>query len=216
MNEFEARTIVCETGRRMVEKGLVAGTWGNVSLRLDEKRMVITPSGMDYLKLSPEDIVIVDIETGTAQGRWKPSVETPLHAAILRARPDANAIIHTHSTYACAVAAARSEIPPILDELAQIVGGSVRTARYALPGSPELVRHVLDALNGRNAVLLANHGAVCLGPDMEKAFLTCLVVEKAALAFIHARALGGAIPLDDADVEAMNRYFARDYGQRNR
>jgi L-fuculose-phosphate aldolase len=123
-------------------------------------------------------------------------------------------VIHNHSTNACVVAAAQREIPPILDDMVQIIGGSLRVAKYALPGTDELVDYAMDKLEGRNAVLLANHGPVCLGRSIEEAFVTCLVVEKAARVFIDSQALGGAVCLKDEDVEFMHKFFLEKYGQR--
>ncbi|HHV79873.1 MAG TPA: class II aldolase/adducin family protein [Firmicutes bacterium] len=198
----------------MARSGLVAGTWGNVSSRVSQREMVITPSGMDYFKLEPCDIVTVDLETLTPRGRWKPSVETPLHAAIYRSRPEIAAVVHTHSTYACTVAAARKEIPPILDEMVQIAGGSVKVAAYSLPGSNELVEAVLTALQGRTAALLANHGAICLGRSIQEALVTAVVVEKAAKVFILSELIGGAVPLGPKEIGIMREFFLNRYGQR--
>lgn len=214
--EEQARQAVCDAGVRMAKAGLVAGTWGNVSVRLRQERqarMVITPSGMDYFKLNPEDMVAVDLETLVPHGRWKPSVETPLHAAIYLARPEIGAIVHTHSTFACAVAAARKEIPPVLDEMVQIAGGSIRVADYGLPGSAQLVKAALSALEGRSAALMANHGAICLGRTVDEALLTALVVEKTAQVFIQSQLIGGAVALNQDEIQTMRTFFLTEYGQ---
>ena len=174
-----------------MEEGLVAGTWGNISLRLSVGEMAITPSGFDYLTMRAGDIVIVDLRTGEARG-GKPSTEKKLHAEIYRNRPEINAVIHTHSMSASTVAAARREVPPILDDLAQIVGPSLRVADYALPGTGKMSRTVLRALRGRMAALMANHGAVALGRTLEEALLCARIVEKGCRAFIEAEFLGGA------------------------
>jgi L-fuculose-phosphate aldolase len=214
MNISEIKQAVYEAGIRMSDMGLVAGTWGNISARVDENYMVVTPSGMNYHTLKPENMVVVNIKDLSYEGNLKPSVETPLHAAVYKKRPTINAVIHNHSTNACVVAAAQREIPPILDDMVQIIGGSLRVAKYALPGTDELVDYAMDKLEGRNAVLLANHGPVCLGRSIEEAFVTCLVVEKAARVFIDSQALGGAVCLKDEDVEFMHKFFLEKYGQR--
>ena len=214
MNVKEIRKAVCEAGLRMCSTGLVAGTWGNISARVDQTHMLITPSGMDYKTLKPEDIVLVNIHDLKYEGTLKPSLETPLHAAIYRERPGINAVIPTHSTNACTVAAAHKEIPPILDDMVQIIGGSLRVASYALPGTDELVEYAIEKLEGRNAVILANHGPVCLGRSIEEAFVTCQVVEKAARVFIDAQLLGGAVRLKDEDVAFMHKFFLEKYGQK--
>ena len=125
-----AQIEVCETAKKMYHSGLVAGTWGNISARVDDEYMVITPSGMDYDRLCPEDMVLVNMNTLEYEGRLKPSVETPIHAAIFKDRPEMNGIVHTHSNYALVMATARKPIPPICDDQVQILGGDVRVADY--------------------------------------------------------------------------------------
>ncbi|MGB9866998.1 MAG: class II aldolase/adducin family protein [Bacillota bacterium] len=213
MDELEIRKAVLATAQRMLEAGLVVGTWGNVSARLDGARMVITPSGMDYLSLEPDDMVVVDIETLAVKGRRRPSTETPMHAAIYSARPEVGAIVHTHSSYVTAVAAARREIPPLLDELVQVTGGSVRVAEYAFPGSWELARAVVGALEGRTAVVLANHGGVCVGRTLDEAIRTAMVLEKSAMAFVCSHIIGGPCLLASEHVAELRRMFLESYGQ---
>jgi len=162
MTELEAREEVREAGLELAASGLVEGTWGNISARVSPELMAITPSGRDYSGIKVEDIVLVDLRTMESSG-GKASTETPLHAAIYRDRPEIFAIVHTHSMSASTVAAARREVPPILDDFAQIVGPSLRTADYALPGSTRMTKVVVKAMSGRMAALLANHGAVAVG-----------------------------------------------------
>lgn len=198
----------------MVETGLVSGTWGNVSLRMDPERMAITPSGRDYLELTVEDIAIVSLKDGTHEGP-KPSSEKKLHSAIYLDRKDVNAVIHTHAMNASTVAAARREVPPILDDLVQIIGPSVRVADYALPSTGKIVKVTLKALKGRNAALLANHGAVCVGRSMEEAFTCCQVLEKGCKAFIEAEFLGGAKSINKFEAILMHEYYLRKYSKQS-
>ena len=214
MNEREARETVRAAGVKLVEEGLVAGTWGNVSLRLAGGFMAITPSGFDYLAMKAEDIVIVNLATGEATG-GKPSTEKKLHADIYRTRPEVNAVIHTHSMSASTVAAARREVPPILDDLAQIIGSSVRVAAYALPGTAAMGRSVLRALRGRMAALMANHGAIALGRTMEEALLAARIVEKGCRAFIEAEFLGGAKAINRVEARLMHEVYLRKYSRRS-
>ena len=116
--------------------------------------------------------------------------------------------------YATAMAAARADIPGIVEDLVQIVGGSVRVARYALPGTEELGRNAVEALEGRNGVLLANHGAVGAAPTLAQALTVCQIIEKSAHITIAARALGGAVELPQEDIDVMRQYFLNHYGQR--
>lgn len=209
----EAKQRVCEMGRQIVEAGLVAGTWGNISLRLDTDRMLITPSGGEYLKLTPDAIAVVSLRDGTYEGP-KPSSEKNLHRQIYLDRKAINAVIHTHSMNASTVAAARRDVPPILDDLAQIIGPGVRVAEYALPSTKKLVRATMKALKGRNAALLANHGAICLGRTLEEAFLCCQVLEKGCKAFIEAEFLGGAKSINRFEAALMHQFYLRKYSKR--
>ena len=124
-----AREAVRQIGLRLVETGLVVGTWGNVSVRVGD-RMVVTPSGADYAALAAEDMPVVDLATGEWEGP-KPSSERDLHRAVYLERREINAVIHAHSPNASTLAAARRELPPILDDVAQLIGPSVRVADYA-------------------------------------------------------------------------------------
>ena len=208
-----ARSVVCEAGKRLLRENLVSGTWGNLSLRIDEEYMVITPSGKPYELLSPEDMVQVNYRTLSWEGEIKPSSELKLHAAIYLDRKDINAVIHTHQASASTVAAARREVPPILDDMAQLIGPSVRVAAYALPNTKAIVRKTLRALRGRNAALMANHGAVCIGRDMEETFVVCQVLEKACRVFIEAEFLGGAKAIGSIEAWIMHKYYLLKYSK---
>jgi L-fuculose-phosphate aldolase len=192
----------------------VAGTWGNVSVKLGDSSMAITPSGVDYLSMKAEDIVIVDLGTGEARG-GTPSTEKDLHREIYLSRPEIGAVVHTHSMSACTVAAARREVPPILDDLAQIVGPTLRVADYALPGTSKMRRSALRALKGRMAALLANHGAVALGRNLGEALTCARIVEKGCRAFIEAEFLGGAKSVGVFDAALMHQVYLRKYSRRS-
>ena len=144
---------IMDTCRVMMSTGLVVGTWGNVSRRCSTEDFLITPSGVPYNELQPGDLVVVNLQTGSCSGSLCPSTETPLHAAIYRRRPDVEAIIHTHSPYAAGFAVNRIELPPLLEEIAQLVGGSVRVAPYAASGSIELAEGAAAAIQDRFFVL---------------------------------------------------------------
>lgn len=212
---LKTKQMVVEYGRKILNQGLVVGTWGNISARDGDKGVfVITPSGMNYDMLEPEDIVEVDLYGKPITTNRKPSVETPMHAAIYRARPDVKAIIHVHSINASACAAAQVEIPCIMEDMASMVGGPVKVARYAISGSEELGQNAVEALADRNAVLLANHGVVAVGRDLSEAFRTCLIVEKSAEIFLKARILGNPVPLAESEVKFLREFFLNSYGQR--
>lgn len=213
-SEESARELIRAAGAALVNEGLVQGTWGNVSMRLSDNVMAITPTGSDYLAMRVEDIVLVNLATGEARG-GKPSSERKLHIEIYRRRSEAAAIIHTHSMSACTVAAARREVPPILDDLAQIVGPSLRVADYSLPGSAKMSRTVLRALSGRMAALMANHGAVALGRTMDEALICARVLEKGCRAFIEAEFLGGAKAINRVEAALMHEVYLRKYSKKD-
>jgi L-fuculose-phosphate aldolase len=211
--EGYARSVVCEAGKRLLRENLVTGTWGNLSLRINDNSMVITPSGKPYELLTPGDMVLVNFKTMAWKGENKPSSELKLHAAIYLERKEVNAVIHTHQQSASTVAAARREVPPILDDMAQIIGPSVRVAEYALPNTKKIVKKTVSALKGRNAALMANHGAVCIGRDIEEAFIVCQVLEKACRAFIEAEFLGGAKAIGTVEAWIMHKYYLKKYSR---
>jgi len=205
------RQQVIEGGLRLVKEGLVARTWGNISIRVDETHMLITPSGRSYEDLTPEDIVLVNYHTSKHEGTIKPSSEKELHCEIYRTRKNIHAVIHTHQMNASTVAAAHREVPPILDDMAQIIGPTVRVADYALPSTKKITKKTVKALKGRNAALMANHGAVCIGRDLEEAFVVCQVLEKACKAFIEAEFLGGAKSINKFEAHLMHQIYIRKY-----
>jgi L-fuculose-phosphate aldolase len=212
MTEDEAKEAVRAAGVRLVETGLVAGTWGNVSIRYEKDKMAITPTGTDYMKIKTDDIVIVDLATGEVTG-GKPSSEKNMHAAIYAARPELNAIVHTHSSSASVVASARREVPPVLDDLAQIVGPSLRCAEYSIPGSKKMGRTVVRAMGGRMAALMANHGAVACGRDIKEALVCAEVVEKGCKAFVEASFLGGAKSVGPFEAAVMHQVYLKKYSK---
>ena len=210
-NIESAKQKIIEAGKRLLIEGLVARTWGNVSIRVDEKIMAITPSGRTYEELTLSDIVLVNYQTSKYEGSIKPSSEKELHCEIYRTRKNINAVIHTHQMNASTVAAARREVPPILDDMAQIIGPGVRVADYALPSTKKIVRKTVKALNGRMAALMANHGAVCIGHNIDEAFVVCQVLEKACKAFIEAEFLGGAKSIGKFEAWLMHQFYLKKY-----
>ncbi len=213
MTEQEARVQVRDMGLKLLKEGLVARTWGNVSCRLDSERFVITPSGRSYEDVTPEEMVIVNIQSGDYEGHIKPSSEGKVHQELYRTRSEVAAVIHTHQTNASVVAAARREVPPILDDQVQILGPTVRVADYALPTTKKMVRVCVKALKGRQAALMANHGAICVGRSLDEAFVACIVLEKACKAFIEAEFLGGAKSINIFEAHLMHQFYLRKYSK---
>lgn len=214
-DEAAAREAVRAAGVELVETGLVDGTWGNISVRLGKARMVITPSGRDYRSLGAADMVVVELADGSVKGAGagKPSTEAPMHRSLYLTRPALGAVVHTHSAAASTVAAARREVPAVLDDFAQVVGPSLRVADYALPGSARMTRVVVRAMAGRMACLLANHGAVAAGRSLAEALLCARMLEKGCRSFIEAEFLGGAVPLHPVEAWAMHQVFLYKYSR---
>lgn len=187
MDIQKARACVCESGKRLVKEGLIARTWGNVSIRIDDRRMIITPSGRKYEELTPEDMVLVDIYTLKYEG-IKPSSELKLHCEIYKSKPHINAVIHTHQMYASIVAAAQKDVEVIDPKHQEILGGKIiKSAPYALPNTKGISVGTAKAVQDNYAALMANHGTVCIGEDIEKAFLVAHTLEDACVNFIDSK-----------------------------
>ena len=206
MNEIELRKKIVDMGNKLVEKKLTYGSSGNISCRLDEERILITPSNIPYEKIEPQDILIVDFN-GNVEGEKNPSIETPMHLAIYKQRKDVKAIIHFHSLYAMAVASSKKSIPVFLDELFSHIGGNIDVAEYALPGSEELAKNVVKVLKDKNAVLLSNHGAVCCGKSLEDAFEIAEILERICKIYILSSILGGIKELPEEGIEYQRAIF---------
>lgn len=209
------RTEILAVGCAMLDKGLVAGTWGNISARIPGTLWIaITPSGKGYREITPKDVVVVDHTGKVIDGKFKPSSELPLHLAIYKERADIQAIVHTHSVFASACAVAHKSIPPIIEDLVQLVGGGVDVADYALPGTDELAQNIVVALGQKNAVLMANHGVVGCGQSLTEGMMACELVEKAAQIYIYANQIGGAQVLSNEDVAVMHEFYVEHYRKR--
>ena len=202
---------VLEAAQQMDERGFVVGTSGNVSMRLGEHNgrelLAITPNGRYYDLLDVDDIVIADFDGETVEGVLKLSIEKLLHIGIYKARKKVNAIVHTHPVFGSAASVACLEIPAFLDDQVTYLGGEIKVAEYALPGTPDLVENVLSALGPRNAVLLANHGALSVGRDMREAFVNCEMTEKTVKTYIYALSLGKVNPVPAEAAAVEKAYF---------
>ena len=191
------RATVCETAQELDRLGLVAGASGNVSQLIpgEPPLVAITPSRKNYRSMTPDDIPVIDFEYEPVYGDLPPSSEAALHLAVYRARRDARAVVHTHSVYATVCAVAGIEVPAVIDEVAVTVGGAVRVTEYAPPGTEELADKAVEALEGRSAALISNHGLVTLGKDLETAMDIAVLVERAAHICVMTRLLGLQRPL---------------------
>jgi L-fuculose-phosphate aldolase len=210
----EVREAIVAACRRLAALGHFVGTWGNIGVRTGQG-LLVTPTRLDYDQLTAADLVLVDWDGQRIAGERLPSSEMELHRQVLAARPDLGAVVHTHSPYATAVAAARRPLPVCVEDMAQIIGGPVQCARY-VPGGRhrELGAAACEALHPDSAaVLLANHGAVVGGRDLAEAIVASQVLEKAALAFLFAERLGGAHPVPPHAAAAERDRFLHKYGR---
>jgi L-fuculose-phosphate aldolase len=216
MWESEKKAII-EAAQEMAKKGLVVGTAGNISLRLKDpggrQLLAITPSGCRYESLKVDDIVVVDFEGKRVEGELKASIETVMHIEVYKARKKVNAIVHAHPVFCSVVAVAGMDIPPLIDEQVIYIGGEVKVAEYALPGTPELAKNAVSALGPRNAVILANHGVLSVGRDMREALTFCELTEEMAKIYVSALSLGKVNPLPADVVELEKAFFAATYGE---
>lgn len=206
MDVIDARELVVKAGLKLVESGLIARTWGNVSCRIDEYSFVITPSGRDYLTLRAEEIVTVKISDYSYTGNIKPSSEKGIHAEVYKHCPEVNFIIHTHQENASVISACGLDSIKV-ENISDCLGGEVICASYGLPGTKRLRDNVISALSlsKGKAVIMKNHGALCFGKNYEEAFLVASELEKACQSYIinkYLRLSGRK----SFDVNEMNSY----------
>ncbi len=201
MSVDKVRGEIINIGRFLIARELTVGSSGNISVRVSDEKIVVTPSGISFEAMSPEDLIVVDIHGNVVEGDRNPSIELPMHLTIYRNRSDVNAIIHAHTIFCSALAATHTSIPPILDEMVLYIGGEISVAEYALPGSEELARNTLKALGNKKAVILANHGVVVCGRDLRDALEVLLRVERIARIYILARLIGEPKRLPNEAIE---------------
>jgi len=200
-----------EAVKEMDRLGLVSGSSGNASVRIDApgspNAFLITPAGLPYPSMTSDQLVIVDNDLKPINGNGVPSSESLLHLAIYTARPDVNAVMHTHSLHATALGVAGRPLPSIVDELVVYVGGAVQVAKYGFPGTEALAQAGVDALGDRRAVLIPNHGMFAVADTVSEALRVCALVERVAQVFINAEAIGGAKEVPEGSFKAERRMY---------
>ena len=205
------RQAVADACRKLAADGLVAGTSGNVSARNGD-RVAVSPTGAVLSQLSADDVAVVDLAGDQLDGPLAPTSEIDLHLGVYREREDVGAVVHTHAPVATALSCVLDELPVIHYEML-LLGGSVRVAPYETFGTPELAAATVRALEGRSAVLLANHGTVCHGGDMSAALRATELLEWVSTLFMRASALGDPRTLDaDQQRAVVEVAVARSYG----
>ncbi|GHI96438.1 class II aldolase/adducin family protein [Streptomyces olivaceus] len=200
------------TARRTVADGLVVGTSGNVSVRVGDT-VLVTPSGLPYDRLTPDDATGVDLAGRQVLGTLVPTSELPMHLAVYNADPAARAVVHTHAVHATAVSLLVPELPPV-HYMTAALGGPVRVAPYAAYGTGELARGMLDALAGRTGCLLQNHGTITYGTSLDQAYDRTAQLEWMCRLWLTAASVPGRAPslLTDAQLAEVSERL-RGYGQ---
>lgn len=207
------RKQVVEYCKKMIRAGLTRGTGGNISIfNRAEGLYAISPSGMDYETMQPEDVVVMNLSDEVVEGTRRPSSEWGLHSIFYKNREDIDAVVHTHSTYCAVLATNREDLPPS-SYLVAFAGPNVRCAPYASFGTPELAEAAYEYMKDRKAVLLANHGLVAGGSSILKAFQVAEEIEFCAEVYVKARSIGTPVLLSEDEMEYMLERFL-DYGQK--
>lgn len=210
---LEERKELIEYGKKLVNAGLTKGTGGNLSIFDRENGLVaITPSGIDFFEIQPEDIVILDINGNKVEGDRVPSSEWEMHLLQYQTRDDIDAVIHAHTMYATVVACLRWDLPATHYMIA-VAGKTVKCAKYATYGSHELAVNATESMKGNNAVLLANHGILAGAKDLLNAFNIVEEIEYCSEVFIKAKSVGEPIILPDEEMTLMLEKF-KTYGQK--
>jgi L-fuculose-phosphate aldolase len=210
VSAVDLRERVAAAARRLAADGLVIGTAGNVSAR-ERDVVAITPTGAALERLEPEQVAIVNLEGEQSGGELEPSSELALHLGVYR-RYHAGGVVHTHAPMATALSCAIDELPVVHYQMLML-GGPVRVAPYATFGTPQLAEATVEALRDRTAALMANHGAITYGHDLDAAVESSLLLEWACGVYWHAKAIGGPRAMDAAQCQAViDAAISRGYG----
>jgi L-fuculose-phosphate aldolase len=199
----DVRQAVLDTAKELSRKGLVEGTSGNVSGRMPDGTVCMTPSSIPYDTMTLDDLVITDVDGNKLEGERSPTSEKSLHLSCYKAFEEVGGVIHSHPVYATMFALVREPIPACIEEFVVYIGGEVRVCEYKTTGTDDLGDEVARNLKDRSAALLANHGMVSIGSTPEKALHAAAVVERSAHICWGARALGAIHPLP----EQVNKNF---------
>jgi L-fuculose-phosphate aldolase len=200
-SDLEIRQSVLDTAKAMVECGLVEGTAGNVSARLSDGRVVLTPSSLDYESMKLGDLVVTDAEGKVLEGDRAPTTEKALHLSCFRRHHDIGAVMHCHALFASMFAINQQPIPCVIEEFDVYVGGEVPVAEYQLTGSDELAEEASKWLEDRGAVLMANHGLLCVGKNPADALKVARLVERTAQLVWGAKLMGEPVPLPQSTLD---------------
>jgi L-ribulose-5-phosphate 4-epimerase len=210
----ELRIEICRLHAELPRNNLVAWTSGNVSGRDPETGfVVIKPSGVRYEDLTPENMVVVDLDGKAVEGRHRPSSDTFAHVYVYRHRPDVNGVVHTHSTFATAWAAVGRPIPPVLTAICDEFGGPIPVGAYAKIGGDEIGKEIVRSIGDSPAILMKNHGVFTIGRTPEAAVKAAVMVEDVARTVFYALQLGRPDEIPPEEVARAHRRYLEEYGQ---
>ncbi|MFF4341244.1 L-ribulose-5-phosphate 4-epimerase [Kitasatospora sp. NPDC001540] len=211
------RRQVCDLHQELVRYQLVVWTAGNVSARVPgEDLLVIKPSGVSYDELTPENMILCDLDGNVVEGEHAPSSDTAAHAYVYRHRPDVGGVVHTHSTYASAWAARGEPVPCVLTAMADEFGAEIPIGPFALIGDDSIGRGIVETLDGHRspAVLMKSHGVFTIGKDARAAVKAAVMCEDVARTVHISRQLGEPLPIAQDDIDRLNFRYQNVYGQR--
>jgi L-fuculose-phosphate aldolase len=203
----EVKAAVLAAAKELYAKGLVEGTAGNVSGRVDDTRVVLTPSSVGYVGMTLEDLVVTDLDGEVLEGFRSATSEKALHLECYRSYPEVGGVVHCHARHASMFAVAHRPIPAGIDEFVIYIGGDVPCADYRQSGSDELATELASHLKDRSAALMANHGLVCVGKNVDDALHSAAVVEHNAQIMWGAEALGGVQPRTEKAVTDFTNVY---------
>lgn len=209
--EYQLRRQIVAVARTLAEQGLARSSDGNISVRLDDQRLLITPSGAHKGSLRPKDILVIDLQgnplSRTAKAR--PSSETWMHVEVYRQRPQVRAVLHAHPPYATALTLAGLSFPHELVPEALVALGVVPTVPYATPGTPQMAEHLQPFLKDYDVLMLDHHGSLTLGQTLEEALIKLERLETVAQLYFLARQLGEIVPLPEGEISRLNEIGIR-------
>lgn len=213
MTEYrELKQSIIDACLRLEAMGYVIGTYGNASARIPGG-LIVTPSRVDYHTITPDDMVTVADDGTKLDGHRLPSSETDVHRLIYLARPDVGAILHTHSFYATALSCLHETVPVIVEEQSQVVGDAIRCAPYVPAGQHETLGHaVAETIGASNGVLLANHGVVTCGRNVDESLFVAQIVERVCQMYLMTRAISTPIPIPIAHIRSERDRWLYKYG----
>jgi len=203
MNLIELKKQILEYAQQAYASGLMAGTSGNLSVLSEDRKIVITPSGINYMTMTAEDAMVIELDGTILEGSHRPSSEWPMHAVIYQNKPEVRSVVHTHSPYATAFAVLNEPIPLILIEMIYSLMGEVPVAPLALQGTVSVGAGVVEALQNSVACLMQNHGTAAVGRDLPEAYIRAEYVEDAAKIYHMARTIGTPTLIPDEMVQEM-------------